>query len=120
MGQDLEIFLCDCVPLRSDVDCYLEWKLEEGAIAALDKQLTTKLDRSRLNKELEINQDNVAVSQLFNSAHHIYNCINAAKSREQEVAGNSVPDNMKDVLDEVMDYEPSENVPDMNDHIFDD
>jgi hypothetical protein len=33
---------------------------------------------------------------------------------------NSLPDNMKDVLDKVMDYEPSRNVPSMNDHIFDD
>jgi hypothetical protein len=34
--------------------------------------------------------------------------------------GNSIPDNMKDVLDKVMDYEPSRNTPNMNDHIFDD
>lgn len=36
------------------------------------------------------------------------------------LVGNSIPDNMTDVLDEVMDYEPTSNVPDMNDHVFDD
>jgi hypothetical protein len=39
------------------------------------------------------------------------------KNQEQEVVANSVPDNMKDILDEVMDYKPSGNNPNMNDHI---
>ncbi len=108
------------VPLRADVYRYFVWRLEPGAIAALEKQLTTKLDRTRLDKECRINQDNDAVSQLFSRVHHIYNRINVVRNWEQEVVGNSIPDNMKDVLDKVMDYEPSRNTPNMNDHIFDD
>jgi hypothetical protein len=41
----------DCVPLQTDVYHYFAQKLEPWAIAALEKQLTTKLDRTRLNKE---------------------------------------------------------------------
>ena len=36
------------------------------------------------------------------------------------VGGGTLPDNVKDVLDEVMEYKPSENVPDINDHVFND
>ncbi len=48
--------------------------------------------------------------------HHIYNRINLAKSREQEVVGSSIPENMKDVLDKVMDYEPTGIIPYMSEH----
>jgi hypothetical protein len=58
------------------------------------------------------------MSQLFNEVHHIYNYINMAKSHEQHIIRNNVPHNMKDVLDKVMDYEPSGIVPDMNNHMF--
>ncbi len=34
--------------------------------------------------------------------------------------GSSLPDNMKDVLDEVMEFEPCEILPDMDNHVFDD
>jgi len=40
-------------------------------------------------------------------------------NREENVGGGTLPDNVKDVLDEVMEYEPSENVPDINDLVFD-
>jgi hypothetical protein len=50
----------------------------------------------------------------------MYNRVNVTKSRGQNVFGNNVPNNMKDVLDEVMDYEPSGIVPDINNHTFDD
>ncbi len=34
--------------------------------------------------------------------------------------GNSLHNNIKDVLDEVMEYEPCETLPDMDNHVFDD
>jgi len=50
---------------------------------------------------------------------HIYNRINQLTNREVNVGGGALPDSFKDVLDEVMEYKPSENVPDINDHVFD-
>jgi hypothetical protein len=119
LSEALHLFLGDgCLP----VDIALCWKrkLQHGTIAALEKKLTTKLDRTRLDKETRINWDDDAASHLFNGVHHIYNRINVAKSREVEVGGRSLPNNIKDVLDEVMEYEPSEIGPNMNDHLFDD
>ena len=56
---------------------------------------------------------------MFNRVHNIYNCINIAKSCEQEVDGNSLQDKITDVLDKVMDYESSCIVPNIDDHVFD-
>jgi hypothetical protein len=86
----------------------------------LEKQLTTRLDRSCLDKESWINRDNDSASCLFNGVHHIYNHINIAKGCEQEVDGNSLPDKITDILDKIMEYEPSDVVPNMDDHVFDD
>jgi hypothetical protein len=48
----MELFLGDCVPLPADVHCYSERKLELGAIASLEKELTTMIDLlSRRNRE---------------------------------------------------------------------
>ena len=49
---------------------------------------------------------------------HIYNRINQLTNREVNIGGGTLPENVKDVLDEVMEYKPSENVPDKNDHVF--
>jgi hypothetical protein len=103
--------------LPADIHCYLKRKLEPGAIAFLEKELKTKLDRLTLLKELRINWDNDEASQLFNGVHHTYNHIKV-KSHEQNVIRNNLPGNIKDVLDKVMDYEPSRVVPDMNNHTF--
>jgi hypothetical protein len=46
----------------------------------MEKQLITKLDRTRLDKETRINRDDNVASCLFNGVHHIYNRINVAKS----------------------------------------
>ncbi len=119
LSEALQLFVGDgCLPVN-DAFC---WKrqLQHGTIAALEKQLTTKLDRTRLDKETCIKKDDDTASRLFNGVHHIYNRINVAKSQEVEVGGSSLPNNIKDVLDEVIEYEPSEIVPNMNDHVFDD
>jgi hypothetical protein len=86
----------------------------------LEKELKTKLDRSQSDKETWINYEEDAASFLFNGVLHIYNHINVSKRQEEEVVGNSLPNNVKDVLDEVMEYEPCETLPDMDNHVFDD
>ncbi len=109
----------DCIPLLNNKHDYLVCKLEFGSIPALGKQLTTRLDRSCLDKESRINCDDDSASCLFNGVHHIYNCFDIAKSCEQEVDGNSLQDKITDVLDKVMDYESSDVIPNMDDHVFD-
>ena len=97
-----------------------EQKLQPGAIAVLENQLKTKLNRKQLDQETRINSEDDAANRLFNRVVHIYNRINQLMNWETNVGGDALPDNVKDVLDEIMEYEPSENVPDMNDHVFDD
>jgi hypothetical protein len=38
----------------------------------------------------------------------------------EEMVGSSLPDNVKNVLNKVMEYEPCETLPDMDNHVFDD
>ena len=69
-----------------------------------------------------INREDDGASQLFNGIQHMYNRINVTKSRDKEAVSSTVgiPDNMADVLDEVMDYESSAVIaPNMDDHVFD-
>ncbi len=110
----------DCILPLNDKHAYFVCKLELGSIPALEKQLTTSLDISCLDKESWINCDDDSASHLFHRVHHIYNRINIAKSCEQEVDGNSLWDKIIDVLDKVMDYKSSDIVPNMDDHVFDD
>jgi hypothetical protein len=52
LWEVMELFLLgDCLPLQMDVHRYFVPKLEPSAIAALEKQLTANLDRTRLDKE---------------------------------------------------------------------
>ena len=90
-------------------------------MAKLDKLITTKLDRTRLNKECRINREDDSASRLFNGVQHMYNRINIMKSREKEVVSSvGMPDNMADGFDDVMDYESSKTVvPNIDDHVFD-
>ncbi len=70
LSKALHLFIGDdCLPVN-DAFCRKR-TLQHGTIAALEKQLTTKLDQTRLDKETRINQDNDAASRLFNSVHHI-------------------------------------------------
>jgi hypothetical protein len=56
---------------------------------------------------------------LFNGVVHIYNHIDQETNQELNVLADGLSDNARDVLDEVMEYEPSGIVPYINDHIFD-
>ncbi len=60
------------------------------------------------------------MSWLFNGVHHIYNQINVTKNQEQELVGPGNQDNIVDVLNEVMDYESNDTLPNIDDHVFHD
>jgi hypothetical protein len=100
----IDLFFGDCIPPLNNKHAYLVRKLEFRSIPALEKQLIIRLDRSCLDMESRINCEDDSASHLFNGVHHIYNRINITKSREQEVDGNSLPDKIADILDEVMEY----------------
>ncbi len=104
LREVIDLFLGDCIPLRNDSLRYFVRKLDHGTISALEKQLTTKLDRTRLEKECRMNSEDDAASRLFSGVHHIYNRINVAKNREQDMVGPGSNDDIVDVLDEVMDH----------------
>ena len=53
-----------------------EQKLQPGAIAVLENQLKTKLNRKQLDQETRINSEDDAANRLFNRVVHIYNRIN--------------------------------------------
>jgi hypothetical protein len=121
LWEVLDLFLGDCVPQMNDSHRYLDHTLKHGTISGLEKQLTTKLDRTWLERETRINRENDAASQLFNSVYHIYNQINIAKKQEQEVVGHhGVLEDIVDILDEVMDYKSNDRIPNMDNHVFDD
>ncbi len=67
-----------------------------------------------------MNREDDAASRLFNGVHHIYNRINVAKNREQEMVGPGSKDDIVDVLDEVMNHKANDVLPNMDDHFFDD
>jgi hypothetical protein len=90
----VHLFLGDCMPLvQNHVENhhYMSRQLKHGVISALEKELKTKLDRSQLDKEIQINCEDDAASHLFNGVLHICNRINVAKRQEEEVLGSSLP-----------------------------
>jgi hypothetical protein len=118
LAEAVHLFLGDGC-LSHDNEQNFKRKLQPGAIAALENQLKTKLNRKQLDQETRINSEDGAANCLFNGVVHIYNRINQLTNREENVGGGTLLDNVKDVLDKVMEYEPSENVPDINDLVFD-
>jgi hypothetical protein len=119
LWEVIDLFMGDCIPPLNNKDSYLDHKLELRSIAALEKQLTTRLDRLRLDKESRKYCDDDSASHLSHEVHHVYNCINIAKSCDQEVDGNSPQDKITVVLDKVMDYKSSDVIPNMDGHAFD-
>ncbi len=116
----VHLFLGKCMPLIQnnwENHHYLSCQLKHGVISALEKELKAKFDRSQLDKETWINCKDDTASHLFNAVFHIYHCMNVAKRQEEEVVGSSLPNNMKDVLEEVMEHEPCEILPDIYNHI---
>jgi hypothetical protein len=116
----MELFLLDFVPTLSNPGQYIHRKLEKGTISSFEKLLTTKLDRSRLDKETRVNRDNDAANLLFNDVAHMYDRIDITKSKEKEVVNTtSIPNNIANVLDEVMDFNSNDDAVNMDDHGFD-
>ena len=95
LSKVLHIFLGDCLPTDSDLNGHR--KLQPGIIASLENHLTIKLDRTKLDKETHINQENDAAGCLFNGVHHIYNRINTAKNCEKDIEDSNIPNNIKDI-----------------------
>jgi hypothetical protein len=119
LWEVIDLFLGDCFPFLNNKHAQLVRQLEFRSIPVQEKKLRTRLDRSHLDKESQINHEDDSASRLFKGVHHIYNHINIAKSCEQEVDGNSLPGKITDILDKVMEYESSDVVPNMDDHVFD-
>ncbi len=117
LSEVLRIFLGDCLPADNDLNEYR--KLHPGTIASLENHLTIKLDQTKLDKETHINQENDAAGCLFNGVNHIYNRINTAKNCEKDIEDSNIPNNIKDIIDEAMEYKLSEDIiPNMNEHSF--
>ena len=121
LWEIIDLFLGDFVPPLANQHDYCHRKLENGTTAKFDKLITTKLNRTRLNKECQINWEDDSASRLFNGVQHMYDRINIMKSREKEVVSSvGMPNNMVDVFDNVMDYESSDAiVPNIDDRVFD-
>ncbi len=56
LWEVLHLFLGDCVPPMNDNHRYLDRTLKHGTISGLEKQLTTKLDRTWLDRETRVNR----------------------------------------------------------------
>jgi hypothetical protein len=117
LSKVLHIFLGDCLPADNNLNGHR--KLQPGTIASLEDHLTTKLDQTKLDKETHIKQEHDAVGCLFIGVHHIYNRINVAKNCEKDIGASNEPNNIKDIINEAMEYKPSEDIiPNMNEHSF--
>ena len=70
LSEVLHIFLGDCLPADNNLNGHR--KLQPGTVASLENHLTIKLDRTKLDKETHINQENDAAGRLFNGVNHIF------------------------------------------------
>ena len=85
---------------------------------SLNGQITTKLDRKKLDQETTFIQHEDSAGILLNGVNHIYGQISVSREREQTNNNNNVPEGINDVIDEVMEYDPDILLPDINDHVF--
>jgi hypothetical protein len=92
------------------------WRLDDAYMITLQPLITTKNDRTRLEKETSFIQHDDSAGVLLNGVNHIYRQINVMKDREKSTTSQ---EGVKDILDEIMEYEPENVFPNINDHIFD-
>ena len=85
---------------------------------SLHGQITTKLDRKKLDRETTFIQHKDSAGILLNGVNHIYGQISVSREREQTNNNDNVPEGINNVIDEVMEYEPEILVPDIDDHVF--
>ena len=85
---------------------------------SLNGQITTKLDRKKLDQETTFIQHEDSAGILLNGVNHIYGQISVSRERERTNNNDNVPEGINDVIDEVMEYDPDILLPDINDHVF--
>ena len=85
---------------------------------SLNGQITTKLDRKKLDQETTFIQHEDSAGILLNGVNHIYGQISVSQEWERTNNNGNVPEGINDVIDEVMEYEPDVLVPDIDDHVF--
>jgi len=92
--------------------------LKKGFMVSLHGQITTKLDRKKLDRETTFIQHEDSAGILLNGVNHIYGRISVSRERERTNNTDNVPEGINDVIDEVMEYEPDILLPDIDDHVF--
>ena len=95
-------------------------KLRDGYMMTLQGNIKTKLDRKRLEREMTYIQHEDSAGILLNGVNHIYGRIAFHRERERQSNLEQLPENLHDIIDEVMEYEPKLLVPNIDDHIFSD
>ena len=85
---------------------------------SLQGLITTKLDRKKLDQEKTFIQHVDSADILLNGVNHIYGQISVSRERERTNNNDNVPEEINDVIDEVMEYEPEILVPNIDDHVF--
>ena len=93
-------------------------ELEHGFMVLLQGLIITKLDRKKLDRETMFIQHEDSAGILLNSVNHIYGRIQSNWEPECTRDKDRFADEVKNVIDEVMEYEPELLVPNIDDHIF--
>ena len=93
-------------------------ELEHGFMVSLQGLIITKLDRKKLDRETMFIQHEDSAGILLNSVNHIYGRIQSNWEPECTRDKDRFADEVKNVIDEVMEYEPELLVPNIDDHIF--
>ena len=85
---------------------------------SLHGQITTKLDRKKLDRETTFIQHKDSAGILLNGVNHIYGQNSVSREQERTNNNDNVPEGKNNVIDEVMEYEPDVLVPDIDNHVF--
>jgi hypothetical protein len=96
------------------------WLLETGSMMTLQPLIKTKLDRKKLDKEILFIQHEDSAGVLLNGVNHTYGRINVSKEQERLINKDQLMlhENVNDVIDEVIEYEPEMLVPNIDNHVF--
>ena len=73
--------------------------LEQGFMMSLHGQITTKLDRKKLDRETTFIQHKDSAGILLNGVNHIYGRISVSRERERTNNNDKVPEGINDVID---------------------
>ena len=84
----------------------------------LQRHITTKLDRKTLEREISYIQHEDSAGILLNGVNHIYARITFNCEWEQQSNLEGSPEDVHDVINEVMEYEPKLLIPNIDNHVF--